>query len=53
MKFRWTKIIQEMFEEIKRIAERNFLLSYPNYNEAFKIQSKSSNLKLGSVINQD
>ena len=50
--FRWTKIEQYAFEEIKRILARDNLLAYPDFNEAFKIHSYSSDFRLGAVISQ-
>ena len=33
VKFKWTKIEQDYFEEIKRILDHNNLLTYPYINE--------------------
>ena len=33
VKFKWTKIKQDTFEEIKRIVAHNTLLEYPDFNE--------------------
>ena len=49
VKFKWTKIEQEAFKEIKWVVVRDVLLAYPDFNEEFKIHSNASNLKLGEV----
>ena len=38
-KFKWTQVKQDSFYEIKRIVARNTLLTYPDFNEAFKIDT--------------
>ena len=53
MKSKWTKIEQEAFKEIKRIAVHNILLSYPGFNKEFKIRTNASDFQLGAVIIQD
>ena len=52
MKFKWTKIKQYYFEEIKQIVARDNLLDYPDFNEEFKIHSNASNFQLVPVISQ-
>ena len=47
-----TKIEQDAFDEIKRIVDRTTLLTYPGFNENFKIYTDASNLQLGAVILQ-
>ena len=49
-KFKWTKIEQDAFDEIKRILAHNNLLTYPDFNEVFKIQSNARNFQLGEVV---
>ena len=44
MKFKWTKIEQDAFEEIKLILARGTLLAYPDFNEEFKIHTNASDL---------
>ena len=34
-KFKWAKIEQDAFDEIKRISENNILSAYPDFNEEF------------------
>ena len=52
VKFKWTKIKQDGFEEIKRIVARNNLLSYLYFNEGFKIHTDASYFQLGEVAIQ-
>ena len=51
-KFKWTKVEQDAFKKIKRTIARNTLLTYPNFNETFKIQTDASAFQLGVVISQ-
>ena len=52
MKFKWTKIEQYAFNEIKRIAARDTLLTDPDFNETLKIHTDANNLQLWAVISQ-
>ena len=52
VKFKWTKIEQYGFKEIKLIVAHDTLLSYPDSNEEFKIHNDASDLRLGEVIIQ-
>ena len=47
MKFKWIKIEQDVFEEIKWIVARHFLFTYPYFNEEFKIHVNARDLQLG------
>ena len=49
-KFKWTKIEQDAFDEIKRILGHDNLLTYPDFNEVFKIQFNARNFQLGEVV---
>ena len=48
--FKWTKIEQDMLEEIKWIVDRNVLLAHPNFNEEIKIHTNYSGFQLEVVI---
>ena len=50
MKFKWSKIEQDTFEDIKRIVDHNNLLAYLYFNEEFKVHTDASDLQLGAVI---
>ena len=50
MKFKWNKMEQDAFKEIKWIVARSTLLPYPSFNEAFKIHTDAIYFKLGAVI---
>ena len=41
---------QDAFDEIKRIVARDTLLTYPDFNEAFKIHTDASAFQLGAVM---
>ena len=51
-KLKQTKIEQDDFDEIKRIVDLNTLLTYPNFNEIFKIHTDASDFQLGAVISR-
>ena len=44
-KSKWKKTKQDAFNKIKRITVRNTLLTYPDFNETFKIHTNTSALK--------
>ena len=35
VKFKWTKIKQDSFNEIRRISDRDNSLTYPDFNDTF------------------
>ena len=51
-KFQWTQVKQYVFDGITRIVARNTFLTYPDFNETFKIRASGSALRLGAVIIQ-
>ena len=51
-KFRWTQVKQHAFNKINRIVERDNLLTYPDFNETFKIRTDAITFQLGAVISQ-
>ena len=50
--FKWKKVKQDAFVEIKRIVAHDTLLTYPDFNETFKIHTDASAFQLGAVIIQ-
>ena len=48
--FEWTQVKQDAFLKIKRIVARDTLLTYPDFNETFKIHTNASAIQLGAVI---
>ena len=46
------KVKQYDFNKIKRTVARNNLLTYPDFNEPFKINTYASTFQLGVVITQ-
>ena len=46
VKFKWTKIEQDVLEEIKRILSYNNLLPHPYFNEEFNIYTNASKFQL-------
>ena len=50
--FECTQVKQDAFEKIKRILARDTLLTYPDFNETFKIHTNASAFQLGAVISQ-
>ena len=51
-KFKWTQVEQDDFNKIKRIVDGNNLLTYPDSNEIFKVNTDASAFQLGAVISQ-
>ena len=49
-KFKWTDVKKDTFDKIKRIVACNTLLTYPDFNETFKIHTNASAFQLGAVI---
>ena len=50
VKFEWTKIKQDDYNEINHIVVCDNLLIYPYFNEEFKIHTDSGKIQLGAVI---
>ena len=48
--FKWTQVAQDAFDRIKQIVARDTLLTYPYFNEIFKIHTDASAFELGAVI---
>ena len=53
VKWTWTEVEQQAFEDIKKIMSQEVFLAYPNFNKPFDIYTDASHLQLGSVISQD
>ena len=53
MKFKWTKIWLETFEDIKRVVDCNVLSSFPGFNKKCNIYKDARKFQLGAFINQD
>ena len=51
-KFKCTEVEQDDFDKIKRIVAHDNLLTYPDFNETFKINTDASAFQLGAVISQ-
>ena len=51
-KFQWANAEQYAFGKIKRIVDRNTLLTYPDFNETFKIYTNASAFQLGVFISK-
>ena len=52
VKFKWTKIEQDAFDEIKWIVAYDTLSTYLDFNEIFKIHTNASKFQLEEVISQ-
>ena len=50
--FKWTKVEQDSFDEIKWIVVYDTLLDYPYFNKTFKIHTDTSAFQLGAFISQ-
>ena len=51
-KFKWTQVKQDAFDEIKRILVCNTLLTYPDFNETFKMLTDARSFQLGAFVSQ-
>ena len=51
-KFKWTQLEQDAFDKIKWIVTRNTLLTYPDFNETFKIHTNANAFQFEAVISQ-
>ena len=51
-KFKRTEVKEDKLDEIKRIVACDNLLTYPDFNETFKIYTNASAFQLGLVIRQ-
>ena len=49
-KFKWTEIIQKVFDEVKTIVECNTLLYYTYLNYIFSIHTNTSHFQVGVFI---
>ena len=50
--FKWTEVKQDAFYEIKRIVACDDLLTYPNFNETFKIHTDARAFQLGAFVSK-
>ena len=53
VKWRWTEIEQQAFDEIKRMISRDVLLAFPDFSKPFVIHTDASKLQLGAVLSQE
>ena len=51
-KFKLTQVEQDDFYKIKWFAARDTLLTYPDFNETFKIHTGANTFQLGAVVVQ-
>ena len=51
-KIKWTQVQQDTFNKTKRIVARDTLLTYPDFNETFKINTDARAFQSGAVISQ-
>ena len=49
---KWEPIHQDAFDKIKQAITNDVMLSFPDFNRPFKIQTDASDFQLGSVIMQ-
>ena len=51
-KFIWTKDCQEFFDSLKSKLTQAPILSFPNFNEPFILDTDASNTAIGAVLSQ-
>ena len=49
-KFEWAQVKQDALNKITQIVACDTLLTYPDFNETFKIHTNTNALQLGAVI---
>ena len=52
MKFKWTELEQDTFNEVKRILDCDGSLPYPYFNEELKIHNHAIDFQLVAIIIQ-
>ena len=52
IRFKWTSVEQEAFDEVKQIVAKEVLLVCPNLKKRFYIHTDAIDYKLGTVISQ-
>jgi hypothetical protein len=52
VKWQWTDVKQNAFDEMKKIISRETLLTYPNFHLPFEIHTDASHTQFGLVILQ-
>ena len=53
VKFKWTDVEQNAFDDIKRTVVHDNLLAYMDFKERFDIHTDSRDYRLGAVISQN
>ena len=53
VKWEWTDVHQEAFENMKKLIAKETLLTYPDFNKPFEIHTDASDVQLGACISQD
>ena len=51
--FHWSPIYQKAFQQMKAIISPDALLTYPNPDKPYDMETNTSDYQLGSVIKQD
>lgn len=52
VRFRWSDLCQEAFDNLKSILTKEPLLQYPDFGRTFNLTSDASNFAIGSVLSQ-
>ena len=53
VKFRWTSVEKQAFEEIKKHLLQPPILTYPQLNMPFKVTTDASGIGLGAILSQE
>ena len=53
VKWEWTDVHQEAFDNMKKLIAKETLLTYPDFNKPFEIHTDASDVQLGACISQD
>ena len=52
LKFKWTSVEQQAFDDMKKVIAGEVLLSYPDFSQPFDIHTDTSDEQIGAVISQ-
>ncbi len=52
VKWRWTEVEQQAFDDAKQMVMREAILAYPDFSEEFHVYADASDYQLGGVIMQ-
>ena len=52
VKWKWTQLHQDSFEQMKALMAKETLVTFPDFSKEFEIHTDASKLQLGACISQ-